>query len=382
MKVNLATNLEKSEHIVMGMMSGTSLDGADIVVCTFNKGSSGWKYKLLFSKTYHYNTQWKKSLAEADQLSSEKLVKLNRDYGNFLGHLANESIKISGVRPEIIASHGHTVFHKPDQGYSLQIGYGANIAAVTGVSVVADFRSADIAHGGQGAPLVPAGDKLLYGQYQSCLNLGGFSNISFDVETKRIAFDICPVNIVLNHLATKLGFDFDKEGILGRKGKPLGLLLEKLNAITYYNNAPPKSLSKEWLNKVFLPLIDADHSSFEDKLHTMYKHITIQIVSAMEKYKLENVFVTGGGVHNSYLMQLLKEYSKAKLTIPDADTVDFKEAIVFAFLGLLRNLNVVNCYASVTGAANNSVCGTVFLGEKKESESVNSLSNPNYMKKI
>lgn len=356
----------KPECIVMGMMSGTSLDGVDIALCSFSKSKLEWKYDLQFAKTYSYNARWKKSLIYADKIASDELVKLDREYGSFLGRLVNETIREFGICPDLIASHGHTIFHNPKQGYSLQIGHGANIAGNTGVNVISDFRSADIALGGQGAPLVPVGDKLLYGGYQSCLNLGGFSNISFDSEEQRIAFDICPVNIVLNYISAKLGLDFDNEGSIGRKGKPVELLLQKLNALDYYNEEPPKSLGKEWLDKNFIPLLDADNSILEDKLSTIYKHIAFQIATVIRKYNLKNVFITGGGAHNSFLIQLLQENLQTRIIIPDKKTIDYKEAIVFAFLGLLRIQNEVNCYASVTGAQNNSICGTVYHGNKKK----------------
>jgi len=358
--------MKSSEYIVLGLMSGTSLDGVDIAICSFVKSASEWNHKLLYSYTYQYNAQWKSLLSQAEKLSSDKLIKLDREYGNFLGELINDSVKQSGIKPVLIASHGHTVFHKPDEGYSCQIGHGANIALTTGIDVVADFRSNDVANGGQGAPLVPFGDKFLYGKYQSCLNLGGFSNISFDWEGKRIAFDICPVNIILNYLATKTGFDYDKNGALGKRGKTNDTLLLKLNSLHFYNDSAPKSLSKEWLNKEFLPVIDHDNSTLEDKLSTIYDHVVFQIVKILKEYNLNEVFVTGGGTHNNYLVHLLNDSSNVEFIIPDIQTIDYKEAIVFGFLGLMRNLNLINCLASVTGAMNNSICGAVYLGDKKK----------------
>ncbi len=357
--------MKGSEYKVLGLMSGTSLDGVDIAICSFMKSTSEWNYRLLYSHTYSYNVQWKSSLSQADKISGNKLIRLDREYGSFLGELVNDSVKQSGIQPVLVASHGHTVFHNPEEGYSFQIGHGANIALSTGIAVVADFRSNDIANGGQGAPLVPFGDKFLFGKYQSCLNLGGFSNISLDWEGKRIAFDICPVNIILNHLASGTGFDYDKNGTLGKRGKTNNTLLLKLNSLHFYNDTAPKSLSKEWLDREFLPVIDHDNSTLEDKLSTIYDHIVFQVVKILKEYNLNEVFVTGGGTHNNYLMHLLNNSTNAKFVFPDIQTIDYKEAIVFGFLGLMRNLNLINCLASVTGAMNNSVCGAVYYGKKK-----------------
>ncbi len=354
--------MKKMEYVVMGLMSGTSLDGLDIAMCSFQREGHRWKYDLIYSKTYNYSKRWKESLANASQLSADKLIKFDREYGNYLGSLINKSIKDAGIEPDLIASHGHTVFHNPDKGYSLQIGHGANIAGITEKDVVTDFRSGDIAIGGQGAPLVPVGDKLLFGEYQSCLNLGGFSNISFDIKNERIAFDICPVNIVLNDIAVKMGFEYDCGGTLGRKGKAIRKLEQKLNSLAYYDQAPPKSLSKEWMDKFFLPLLKEESYVLEDQIKTMYKHIAFQIASSIDKYNLKDVFITGGGAHNSFLIELLKVNTKANLILPEKAVIDYKEAIVFAFLGLLRSQNIVNCYASVTGALNNSIVGTVYHG--------------------
>ncbi len=345
-------------------MSGTSLDGVDVAVCSFFKNNSIWGYDLLHSKTFLYENYWKKALKGAPNLNSEELAKMDRIYGDYLGHIVNTSVEESGIKSDLVASHGHTIFHKPDEGYSLQIGHGANITTVTGLDVVSDFRSTDIANGGQGAPLVPVGDKLLFGNYQACLNLGGFSNISFDFHGKRLAFDVCPVNIVLNYYANKLGHEYDNGGIIGMKGKVSIPLLNRLNSMPYYSETPPKSLSREWIETELLHVMESVNCSLEDKLCTFYQHISNQIVTTFVKYDLHDILVTGGGVHNGYLMQMLIENSTARLKKPDSKTIDYKEAIVFAFLGLLRYLGQINCYASVTGAKSDTVCGSLYCGQK------------------
>ncbi|MFW5831896.1 MAG: anhydro-N-acetylmuramic acid kinase, partial [Prolixibacteraceae bacterium] len=225
---------------------------------------------------------------------------------------------------------------------------------------IADFRTGDVALGGQGAPLVPVGDRLLFSQYESCLNLGGFANISFEKEGKRVAFDICPANFILNDLARKLGKSFDESGELGRQGTIDNQLLEKLNRLDFYTQTPPKSLGKEWMDSHFFPIIEESNLSVQDKLRTAYEHIAIQIAkTAPAEGKM---LVTGGGAFNTFLLEKFKEYMKCEIIIPSSEIINYKEALVFAFLGLLRHLGEINCYASVTGASRDSSSGVIFEG--------------------
>ncbi|MDZ7607548.1 MAG: anhydro-N-acetylmuramic acid kinase [Cyclobacteriaceae bacterium] len=270
-------------------------------------------------------------------------------------------MKNSADRPELIVSHGHTIFHQPGIGLTLQIGDGYRIMKKTGIKTVCDLRSLDVALGGQGAPFVPIGDKLLFPQYDFCLNLGGFSNISTDIDGRRIAYDICPVNTVLNFLASRVGFDFDKDGEIARSGKPVESLLEILNNLPYYKLTPPKSLGIEWVNSYVLPLLQGHEVA--DLMHTFCRHIAHQIaVSIPSGNTKRSVLVTGGGAKNTFLIEMIKnEIGKnAEVVIPDEQTVDFKEAIIFGFLGLLRALGQVNTLKSVTGASADSSGGIIF----------------------
>jgi anhydro-N-acetylmuramic acid kinase len=252
------------------------------------------------------------------------------------------------------------VYHVPSMGYNMQIGHGANISAGTGLPVVCDFRSADIALGGQGAPLVPIGDKLLFGEYDACLNLGGFANISFDMNGLRRAFDICPVNIILNRYANSVNMPYDEDGLIGRKGNINQSLFNKLNNLAYYKLGFPKSLSREWLDEAFISEIVSVECSEPDKLHTIYHHIEQQIKNVIEQYKLNKILVSGGGAYNKFLLELIKKNTNSQIILPDKKTIEFKEALVFAFLGLLRYLNRINCLASVTGASKDSSGGTIY----------------------
>jgi anhydro-N-acetylmuramic acid kinase len=349
-----------NKWLVVGIMSGTSLDGLDLAAVEFHRSETKWKFSIVAAKTVKYSNEWEEKLRTAPELSGEKLIELHNTYGQFTGQQINRFIKNHQLLPDLIASHGHTVFHQPEKGFTLQAGNGACIAAETGMTTVADFRTGDVALGGQGAPLVPVGDRLLFPEYESCLNLGGFANISFEQNGKRVAFDICPVNFILNDLARKLGKPFDENGDLGRKGKINNRLLEKLNKLDFYNQSPPKSLGKEWMDNYFFPVIEESNLSVQEKLRTAYEHIAVQIAKvAPENGK---VLVTGGGVFNSFLIDRFRKHLKCEMVIPTPEIINFKEALVFAFLGLLRYLGEVNCYASVTGAKRDSSAGVIFPG--------------------
>ncbi|NJK97906.1 MAG: anhydro-N-acetylmuramic acid kinase [Bacteroidales bacterium] len=348
---------------VMGIMSGTSLDGVDIAQCCFFSDKSDyWNFQLEKAYTYSYDTSWKERLIEAERYSGLDLIKLHKEYGTFLGSLVNEFLKNTPSLPEFIASHGHTIFHQPENRLTFQLGDGAYIAAETGITTISDFRNLDVALGGQGAPLVPIGDKFLFGKYSQCLNLGGFANISYDHGNHRIAYDICPVNIVLNYLTSRyFHAGFDKEGHLGQSGIINKPLLTTLNQLPFYKQYPPKSLGKEWVTENFLPLTENNNIAAKDILRTVYEHIAHQLSSEINAIPGDEVLVTGGGTFNKFLIQLIKENTNKKLIIPQKDTIDFKEAIIFAFLGVLRMLNKTNCLSTVTGASRDNVGGIIHL---------------------
>ncbi len=345
---------------VLGVMSGTSLDGIDFAACEFIHDNGHWKYKIKHSMTIEYNSAWKKKLSDAYNSDAKNLICLDREYGNFIAQKANKFITFHRFKPDLIASHGHTIFHDPTKGYSYQIGHGANIAAHTGIPVVSDFRSTDIALNGQGAPLVPVGDGLLFGSFGGCLNLGGFANISFKKNSQHVAYDICPVNIVLNDLAEKIGQKFDRDGKIGQKGDIIDELFIKLNKLPFYGNPYPKSLSKEWLDLNLIPLLNNSSYDIYDLTRTFYEHITTQISETLNHNKLKDVLVTGGGAHNDYLITMIKEKSQSQVVLPSEEIIDFKEALIFAFLGLLYELGITNCYASVTGAKKDSIVGCLY----------------------
>lgn len=343
-------------------MSGTSLDGIDIAFCRFQEMKGKWDFQILNAETIEYTGNWKNRLSTLSEADAEKFVATDIDYGLLLGKVTNDFIKKNNIDADFICSHGHTIFHQPSKHFTVQIGNGSAISALSGHTVVCDFRQLDVSLGGQGAPLVSIGDRLLFGEYDYCLNLGGFSNISFEKEGNRIAFDICPANIILNFLAEKAGFKFDKSGSLAKSGNICFELLETLNNLEYYSLGPPKSLGKEWVISHFLPALAKYNISIEDKLRTVNEHIVIQISRVVQSSSKSKVFVSGGGVYNTFLLKSLEEKTKSIIVIPEPGIVEFKEAMIFAFLGTLRMRNEINCLCSVTGAIHDSCGGVIFSG--------------------
>lgn len=345
---------------VIGLMSGTSLDGIDIAFVQFNY-DRGWHFKIIKAETIPYDNNWKEILKEAYKLSGIELSKLNNDYGIFLANAIISFLKDLNIKPDFIASHGHTIFHQPDNKLTLQIGNGFVIAAKLGIPVISDFRSLDIALGGQGAPLVPVGDKLLFNEYEYCINIGGICNISYkDFSGRTTAYDICPANMMINQLSAQLGYEFDEFGNLSKKGKINTTLYNQLNEIDYLTQPFPKSLGREDFDKYFLNILDGSNISVYDKLRTAIEFIAFQISKATEHSKDSKIMITGGGAFNHFLIERIKALNQNKIIIPDNILVNFKEAIIFGFLGVLRFRNEINCLSSVTGAKRDSSGGVIF----------------------
>jgi anhydro-N-acetylmuramic acid kinase len=352
--------LNKDTYKVTGLMSGTSLDGVDIAFCTFSLRSGKWTYRLEKAETVSYSNEWKHRLSNLENEGAVEFVKTDAEYGHYLGKITKEFHQKHHLKPDFIASHGHTIFHQPECKFTSQIGNGSAIAAESMVPVVCDFRSADIALGGQGAPLVPIGDQLLFGDYDYCLNLGGFGNISFRQSGNRTAFDICPVNIVLNHLASFLHKVYDENGKLSRNGSIFQPLMEELNSLKFYSKPPPKSLGKEWVLLEVYPLIQHFKIPVEDKLRTYTEHIACQVANVVGTTIPSTILITGGGAFNSFLIELIRVKTGMNLVLPDNLTINFKEALIFAFLGVLRWRDEVNCLKSYTGASHDNIGGAIY----------------------
>jgi anhydro-N-acetylmuramic acid kinase len=352
---------------IVGLMSGTSLDGLDIALCHFDEIATGkYRFEIMYAQTISYPADWVQRLQNLPQANALTFVQTDRDLGKFMGEAVAKFCRKYQIRPSYVASHGHTIFHQPHLGFTAQIGHGASLAAAASLPVVCDFRSLDVALGGQGAPLVPIGDQLLFSGYDFCLNLGGIANVSFQNEAnQRIAFDICPVNMVLNFYAEKLGKNYDDKGRWAAEGTVNESLLAQLNALDFYAQPFPKSLGREWVSQYVMPLLENSGLSERDVLATFCRHIAMQIAQEVSKHTTANharILVTGGGAFNVHLLSEISQLlpPNIEILVPNDKIINFKEALIFAFLGFLRVQNQYNCLSSVTGARQNNVGGCVY----------------------
>ncbi|WP_079242561.1 anhydro-N-acetylmuramic acid kinase [Chryseobacterium indologenes] len=334
--------------LAIGLMSGTSLDGLDICLAEFEKRDT-WTFQILKAETLSYSEDWETQLRNSIHLSSEDLLELHSEYGFYLGQQVKKFIHQHQLENiDLIASHGHTVFHQPKRKFTLQIGDGKAIKLETGLPVIYDFRSQDVLMKGNGAPLVPIGDELLFSGYSACLNLGGFSNISLRSEGKRIAFDIAPVNIVLNYLAQQLHKNFDENGALAAKGKIDETLLNQLNTLDFYQISHPKSLGIEWCHQHIFPLLENIETL--DALATFTEHAAQQIANVINEYSIKDILITGGGAYNTFLIEKIRAKTQAEVIIPEKEIINYKEALIFAFMGVLKMNNEINVLSSATGS--------------------------------
>lgn len=359
-RITIFTNMLKTEYHIVATMSGTSLDGLDIIYVTF-KFDGSWSFTIHNSETIPYDAIWKRKLKNLINLSTEELKRTDEEFTNYLAETIGTFIsknKIENI--DFISSHGHTALHQPEQQLTYQIGNLPILAQILGHKIVCDFRVQDVKLGGQGAPLVPIGDKLLFSEYDYCINLGGFANLSTDDHSTRTAYDICPANIVLNHYVNILGHEFDDKGSIAKSGTLDNKLLNKLNALEFYKQDHPKSLGLEWVNEVVFPLIDNYNLKTEDILKTFTEHIAVQIAKEINKKENVLVMITGGGAYNDYLISRIKSKTKNKIVIPSKEIIEFKEALIFGLLGVLKIRNEINCLASVTGAKHDHSSGKIF----------------------
>ena len=346
---------------VIGLMSGTSLDGVDLAYCKFILTNKVWEYEIIHTACYPYAEDWKVKLANAENTSALAIHLLNVALGQYFAENIAEFIQKYNIKEiDFIASHGHTIFHQPANGLTLQIGAGAVIAANTGLTTICDFRKMDVAMGGQGAPLVPIGDRDLFSSYHYCLNIGGIANISFELNGERLAYDICPANMILNHFLPDKNLLFDNEGLLARSGTVNAELLAELNKLNYYHEAFPKSLGKEWVLQNIYPRVAKYNLSANAILATLVEHIAIQIGLALPNKK-SKLFITGGGAYNNFLIDRIQYYlTETSIIIPEKKIIEFKEALIFGLLGVLKLRNEINTLSSVTGASNDHSSGKIY----------------------
>ena len=342
---------------IIGLMSGSSLDGIDLVDVDFwNDGK--WHFEIVAKDNYDYDDEWRNALSNAFYFNDNQLKSIDYHYGQLLGNVTKQFIEKYNLKPEFVASHGHTIFHRPQEHYTLQIGDGQALANECGVTVINDFRTEDVLKGGQGAPLVPIGDKLLFADYPICLNIGGIANVSYDVDGQRIAYDICIANQALNYLSNRLSMPYDKDGKIARSGNIDNQLLATLNSHPFYSQNYPKSLGREFFEENIKPLLEK-RDDIANMMATFVEHIAIQISKSIENQSIEKMLITGGGAKNKFLVERIQNNTKHQVVVPSDEIIDYKEALVFAFLGLLRNRNEINVLKSVTGAQSDSCSGKI-----------------------
>lgn len=345
---------------IVGIMSGTSMDGLDLALCEFSSQNEVISFKLLAAETISYDANWKQKLQTVFSASAETYFKLHSEYGHFIAQQVSQFLSKYQQDTDAIASHGHTIFHQPQLGFTTQIGCGATIAAKTNITTVCDFRSLDVALNGQGAPLVPIGDRDLFHQFESCLNIGGIANISFTKNKITSAFDICVANMALNYLTETIGKAFDEGGNLAKQGTIDTSLLNTLLAL----NTQQQSLGREWFEYYVLPILNSSNLSLNDKLATCAEYTAIQIAKVLNHQQLKSALITGGGAYNHFLIERIKHHYQGIIEIPADDIIQFKEAIIFAYLGYLRLNEQTNTLNSVTKASKDSIGGAVYLGGK------------------
>lgn len=351
---------------IIGLMSGTSLDGLDLCYCHITKDSDQWSFEIKETKSISYSDDMQSELKDSIYLKADELLKFHNTYGTWLGQQTKQFISEKNLEVDFIASHGHTTHHQPENGLTFQIGSGQHLANESACKVISDFRTNDVALGGQGAPLVPIGDQLFFGEYDYCLNLGGISNISLAQKGKRIAYDIGLANMILNYITRKIDLDYDKGGELARSGSINNTMLDRLNELKYYLLPHPKSIGFEWFVEEVVPIVDNTDDSTENLLHTAIHHIcekVAQQVKLNNSKKESSLFVTGGGALNHFLIEVLQEKlgENTKIIVPKKELIEFKEAAVFALMSALRMEQEINVLKSVTGAKRDSSSGVLFL---------------------
>jgi len=345
---------------VLGLMSGSSLDGLDLALVRFTHNDN-WSFELLAFGTEPLSQTALTAIENAYKGSALDLALAHKTIGTEFGFAAKKFLEEKNEMANLISSHGHTIFHRPDLGMTFQAGSGAEIATITGIDTVCDLRTTDMALGGQGAPLVPLGEKALFPEHRLFLNLGGIANISIHGE-KISAFDICPCNMMLNFLAKEKDLPYDDNGTLARSGKLHQELFDRINAVLPSGSGQPHSLGREHFDKQLKPLLQNSALSTQNKLSTVVEVIATAIANVLGKASGETIMITGGGAFNSYLIERIEALGKAKTHIPDKTIVEFKEAIIFAFLGLLRLRNESNCSSDVTGARMDNIGGAIYAG--------------------
>ncbi|MCO5232564.1 MAG: anhydro-N-acetylmuramic acid kinase [Chitinophagales bacterium] len=349
-----------NEYRVIGLMSGTSLDGLDICYSLFTEDNGKWNFEIQASKCYEYTPSFQKELRNLHQGTAYELAEMHQQFSVMQAELIQSFFTDypQSLNAIIIVSHGQTIFHQPNKSFTTQIGCGATLSALTGKPVVCDLRTYDMALGGQGAPLVPLGERYLFPSYSNFINIGGICNVSIHHREYIHAYDVCPGNTLLNLLSQQKGFPYDYQGQFARAGKMDQNLLKAFESVSYYQKSIPKSLGTENILSDWLPHLNGMNISLEDKLSTVVEHIAIELAKAISQPS--KTLITGGGAFNQYLIERIQHYSSSEIIVPPKETIEFKEALIIGFLGLMRYLGRNNCLSSVTGAKSDSMGGAIY----------------------
>lgn len=370
--------MDSRRYCIVGLMSGSSLDGVDLAACEFTidptaEGISPLQeWHLLMAETLPFSEEWRQILPKMVDATALDLALTHTRFGRYLGELAADFIRRHGLTPDAVCSHGHTIFHFPEDGMTWQIGDGAALSAQVGCTVINDLRSMDVALGGQGAPLAALADKYLFSEYEGCLNLGGIVNLSWKAGKRYVAFDITGVNQIMNALVQPRGLAFDEGGKLAATGKVNEALLDLLNDQAFFELPYPKSLDNRWVQKHLTDPCLAFDAPVEDKLHTVCRHVAVQITQHIhEIFQREGlhmshcrIMAAGGGALNDFLIACIREslitLGSFEVVIPPREIIEFKEAIFIGLMGALRMERLPNCVASATGASRDAIGGAIY----------------------
>lgn len=348
-----------NEYHIIGIMSGSSLDGLDVSLTKFNH-TTHWQFEIIQAVTIPIPDHLKTQLRSSTNLGAREISLLDLQYGEWIGEELTKWISRFSMTPDLIGIHGHTVFHLPKEHLSLQIGNGLTIAQKTGIPTVDNFRSLDVLLGGQGAPLVPFGEQMLFSGCAAYLNLGGICNISIHKENKVTAWDIAPCNQVFNHFSKQLGFNYDDKGSLSRKGSIDHIWLNYLQSLSYFQQEPPKSLANQWTQEVLKKSPDNPFDALASYVDFLSEQIAFEVTGAING---GTMMITGGGAYHQYLIEQIEEKIGPgfKIIVPDNLIIEQKESVIFAFLALMRLRGEINVLSSVTGAKRDSCSGTLHL---------------------
>jgi anhydro-N-acetylmuramic acid kinase len=352
---------------ILGAMSGSSLDGLDLAICSFTDQSI---FTIHNSTTIELPLDLRTKLKNFSTLNAFQIADLDAYFALFSAHSIRDFTNnwIGGI--SLVVSHGHTLYHNPANAVSWQIGNGGIIAAVTGIDTLCDLRVQDVALGGQGAPLAALVDLNLFKDYTGLLNLGGIANITINQSNTVYSWDISPCNQVFNHLAQKEGKEFDKGGSIARSGKILMELIHKWQENTYFSQMPPKSMDNTWVKENYIKEIDKIDQPVKILMASFAEFVAIQLSKDLKSLDLNpgKILVTGGGAFNAHFISRLKVHLSPLnwvVEVAEESLINYKEAMLMAYMGHRYINKKTNTISTATGAEKDLISGALYLGNGK-----------------